>query len=171
MADADGSRWILAAMAGGALISALLAGRAAGEPQRFPAAHGPVRIDLPADRLPAPGAIRLWPGKALALVRSPAGGLAALNTRCPHLGCSLRWDRSRRRFVCPCHGAIFDQAGAALGGPAPAHLDRFGLRTRPRGGIQVNRAIHYAMVGRFPAPGDQYPASELLHIRNTKKSY
>jgi cytochrome b6-f complex iron-sulfur subunit len=40
-----------------------------------------------------------------------------INAACTHLGCLVRWEHSTRTFICPCHGAVFDQSGKVLRGP------------------------------------------------------
>ena len=62
------------------------------------------------------------------LARLADGGFLALSRRCTHLGCSIPWDEEKRRFVCPCHGSIFNLAGEVLTGPAPRPLDTFPVR-------------------------------------------
>ncbi|HEY9086310.1 MAG TPA: ubiquinol-cytochrome c reductase iron-sulfur subunit [Candidatus Tyrphobacter sp.] len=47
---------------------------------------------------------------------------------CPHLGCRYNWDSSSGRFLCPCHGSVFNFDGAHLAGPAPRGLDPLPLR-------------------------------------------
>jgi cytochrome b6-f complex iron-sulfur subunit len=36
---------------------------------------------------------------------------------CTHLGCLVSWDQNKHVFICPCHGAIFDDAGGVVSGP------------------------------------------------------
>ncbi len=38
--------------------------------------------------------------------------------RCPHLGCSLRWNRQEHTWDCPCHGSRFEGDGGLINGPA-----------------------------------------------------
>ena len=49
----------------------------------------------------------------------------AISTRCAHLGCPVRYFRDPGRFVCPCHGGIYDFQGKVDGGPPVRPLDRF----------------------------------------------
>ncbi len=46
-----------------------------------------------------------------------------LNAACTHLGCLVRWEHSSRSFICPCHGAIFDQGGKVVKGPTNQPLE------------------------------------------------
>ena len=57
----------------------------------------------------------------------------AVSTRCMHLGCPVRYVAASERFICPCHGGVYDFQGAVSGGPPVRPLDRF--YTRVRGGV------------------------------------
>jgi len=59
------------------------------------------------------------------LVRLEDGGFLAVYQRCTHLGCSVPWDQSAQRFVCPCHSSQFDMSGEVENPPAPRPLDLF----------------------------------------------
>jgi menaquinol-cytochrome c reductase iron-sulfur subunit len=48
-----------------------------------------------------------------------------LSTRCMHLGCPVRYTEAARRFICPCHGGVYDFEGKVNGGPPVRPLDRF----------------------------------------------
>jgi menaquinol-cytochrome c reductase iron-sulfur subunit len=66
------------------------------------------------------------------------GEFIAISTRCAHLGCPVRWVNAAQRFVCPCHGGVYDFEGKVAGGPPVRPLDRF--ETRVQGGqVQVGR--------------------------------
>jgi len=52
----------------------------------------------------------------------------AVSTRCAHLGCPVRYIQASERFVCPCHGGIYDFEGKVAGGPPVRPLDRFYTR-------------------------------------------
>jgi menaquinol-cytochrome c reductase iron-sulfur subunit len=49
----------------------------------------------------------------------------ALSTRCMHLGCPVRYVEAAERFICPCHGGVYDFTGQRTGGPPVRPLDRF----------------------------------------------
>jgi Rieske Fe-S protein len=54
----------------------------------------------------------------------------AVSTRCMHLGCPVRYVDAAKRFICPCHGGVYDFAGKVSGGPPVRPLDRFYTRIR-----------------------------------------
>jgi cytochrome b6-f complex iron-sulfur subunit len=45
-----------------------------------------------------------------------------INAVCTHLGCVVPWNSSANRFICPCHGSQYDNAGKVVRGPAPRSL-------------------------------------------------
>jgi menaquinol-cytochrome c reductase iron-sulfur subunit len=54
----------------------------------------------------------------------------AISTRCMHLGCPVRFVEAAARFICPCHGGVYDFEGKVDGGPPVRPLDRFYTRVR-----------------------------------------
>ena len=60
----------------------------------------------------------------------------AISTRCAHLGCPVRYIQASQRFVCPCHGGVYDFEGKVDGGPPVRPLDRFYTRVT-NGRVQV----------------------------------
>jgi Rieske Fe-S protein len=52
----------------------------------------------------------------------------AISTRCMHLGCPVRYTPAAERFICPCHGGVYDFEGKVDGGPPVRPLDRFYTR-------------------------------------------
>ncbi len=57
-----------------------------------------------------------------------AGETFALSSVCSHLGCLVDWSRSKKRFLCPCHGGSYDIEGRVLSGPPPLPLTRIPLK-------------------------------------------
>jgi Rieske Fe-S protein len=49
----------------------------------------------------------------------------ALSNRCMHLGCPVRYVEAAERFICPCHGGVYNFRGLVAGGPPVRPLDRF----------------------------------------------
>jgi Rieske Fe-S protein len=59
----------------------------------------------------------------------------ALSSRCMHLGCPVRYVQAAERFICPCHGGVYDFRGIVAGGPPVRPLDRFYTRLNPANGL------------------------------------
>jgi menaquinol-cytochrome c reductase iron-sulfur subunit len=64
------------------------------------------------------------------------GEFIAISTRCAHAGCPVRWVTAAQRFVCPCHGGVYDFEGKVTGGPPVRPLDRFDTRVK-NGQVQI----------------------------------
>lgn len=52
----------------------------------------------------------------------------AISTACMHLGCPIHFVAAAQRFICPCHGGVYDFVGKVAGGPPVRPLDRFYTR-------------------------------------------
>jgi menaquinol-cytochrome c reductase iron-sulfur subunit len=59
----------------------------------------------------------------------------ALSSRCMHLGCPVRFVGAASRFICPCHGGVYDFRGMVAGGPPVRPLDRFYTRLNSTSGL------------------------------------
>jgi Rieske Fe-S protein len=59
----------------------------------------------------------------------------ALSSRCMHLGCPVRYVAAAQRFICPCHGGVYDFRGLVAGGPPVRPLDRFYTRLNSANGL------------------------------------
>lgn len=59
----------------------------------------------------------------------------ALSSRCMHLGCPVRWVEAAARFICPCHGGVYNIRGMVVGGPPVRPLDRFYTRLNTSTGL------------------------------------
>ena len=99
-------------------------------------------------------------GKSLAYVRSRNPSIdtekadrynqfIALSSRCMHLGCPVRFTPAAARFICPCHGGVYDFRGLVAGGPPVRPLDRFYTRLNSATGLveigprySVNSELH-----------------------------
>jgi Rieske Fe-S protein len=90
----------------------------------------------------------------------PGGGeFIAISTRCMHLGCPVRYVEASERFICPCHGGVYDFTGQVSGGPPVRPLDRF--YTRVRDG-QVELGPRYSVNSEFKRfPSYRDPAQAL----------
>ncbi len=77
----------------------------------------------------------------------PGGGeFIAISSRCMHLGCPVRWVEAADRFICPCHGGVYDFTGKRVGGPPVRPLDHF--YTRVTNG-QVELGPRYSVNSEF----------------------
>jgi menaquinol-cytochrome c reductase iron-sulfur subunit len=61
--------------------------------------------------------------------------MIAISSRCVHVGCPVRYSEAAERFICPCHGGVYDFTGQRTSGPPVRPLDRFS--TQIRNGNQV----------------------------------
>ena len=83
----------------------------------------------------------------------------AMSTRCMHLGCPVRYVDAAKRFICPCHGGVYDFRGKVSGGPPVRPLDRF--YTRIRNG-QLEIGPRYSVNGEFKRfPSYRDPGEDL----------
>ena len=61
--------------------------------------------------------------KAIYVTKDAAGQLRVLTSICPHLGCTVPWNKEKNQFVCPCHGATFAADGTRVSGPSLRGMD------------------------------------------------
>jgi cytochrome b6-f complex iron-sulfur subunit len=66
-------------------------------------------------------------GKAVIVVRNRKG-FEAYSAICTHLGCLVKWDETKKEFLCPCHAGIFDAQGRVVSGPPPAPLPPYDVK-------------------------------------------
>jgi Rieske Fe-S protein len=61
--------------------------------------------------------------------------IIAISSRCMHVGCPVRWTSAAERFICPCHGGVYNVRGVVTGGPPVRPLDRFYTRINSSTGL------------------------------------
>jgi cytochrome b6-f complex iron-sulfur subunit len=66
------------------------------------------------------------------------GELHALDAKCTHEGCTVRYVSGESLIWCACHNARFDLQGRVLGGPPPRPLSRHGVQRNADGAIVVS---------------------------------
>jgi menaquinol-cytochrome c reductase iron-sulfur subunit len=61
--------------------------------------------------------------KAVYVTKDSQGQLRVLTSICPHLGCTVPWNKEKKEFVCPCHGGTFAPDGSRVSGPSLRGMD------------------------------------------------
>ncbi len=61
--------------------------------------------------------------KAVYVTKDAQGKLQVLTSVCPHLGCTVPWNKEKHQFICPCHGATFTSDGTRVSGPSQRGMD------------------------------------------------
>jgi menaquinol-cytochrome c reductase iron-sulfur subunit len=61
--------------------------------------------------------------KAVYITKDSQGQLRVLTSICPHLGCTVPWNKEKGEFICPCHGATFTADGTRVSGPSLRGMD------------------------------------------------
>lgn len=61
--------------------------------------------------------------KAVYITKDQQGKLLVLTSVCPHLGCTVPWNKDKKQFVCPCHGGTFMADGTRVSGPSLRGMD------------------------------------------------
>jgi Rieske Fe-S protein len=80
-------------------------------------------------------------GRSRVLVlEDSAGELHALDAKCTHEGCTVRYQPDNAIIWCACHNGRFDLRGRVLAGPPPRPLARHAVQRDPEGGITVSVA-------------------------------
>jgi Rieske Fe-S protein len=73
---------------------------------------------------PGESSVRREGERTIARYRDRNGDLHAVDARCTHLGCLVRWNDEDVSWDCPCHGSRFTISGDVLEGPAHTPLER-----------------------------------------------
>lgn len=75
------------------------------------------------DILSGHGGIIEYDGKKVGVYKDIHGKCYMVSTKCPHLGCELKWNPDELSWDCPCHGSRFDYKGRWLDSPAQRGLN------------------------------------------------
>lgn len=60
----------------------------------------------------------------------------AISLTCTHQGCTVQ-KQTDGKFLCPCHGALYDSEGQVISGPAKRNLSRFQIAQRQENEVQL----------------------------------
>ena len=75
--------------------------------------------------------------KRVLVLEDSEGELHALDARCTHEGCTVRYSPGESLIVCACHNGRFDLTGRVLSGPPPRPLPRHFVQRDADGSIVV----------------------------------
>ena len=67
---------------------------------------------------------------------STAQSSEAISLTCTHQGCTVQ-KQADGKFLCPCHGALYDRQGKVIRGPAPRDLPRFKITQRREDAVNL----------------------------------
>jgi cytochrome b6-f complex iron-sulfur subunit len=83
--------------------------------------------------------------KTVAVLRDPNNSerLIAVNPKCTHQGCDVKWAAGQKRYECPCHGSTFGAEGEVLNGPATKPLAAYSAKI-------VNTQVLVKIVAKSP---------------------
>ena len=84
----------------------------------------------------------------------------ALSDRCMHLGCPVRYVSAAQRFICPCHGGVYDFRGFVAGGPPVRPLDRFYTRLNNDTGL-IEIGPRYSVNSELQRFNPRFPGEPL----------
>lgn len=65
--------------------------------------------------------------KEVAVSRNPdrPQKLIAVNPKCTHQGCDVKWIAQEKKYTCPCHSSNFEANGEVINGPATKPLTAY----------------------------------------------
>lgn len=79
-------------------------------------------LKIPRDKLEAiernQAGIIKHDGEKYGVYRDEKDNYYYVTTKCPHMGCSLEWNKNELTWDCPCHGSRFDYHGKLISNPA-----------------------------------------------------
>jgi len=75
--------------------------------------------------------------KRLIVFEDPAGEVRALDAKCTHEGCTVRYVPGEALIWCACHNGRYDLKGQVLSGPPPRPLAQHAVHREPDGTIVV----------------------------------
>jgi menaquinol-cytochrome c reductase iron-sulfur subunit len=79
--------------------------------------------------------------KIVYITKDQRNQLSVLTSICPHLGCTVPWNKEKKQFICPCHGGTFSADGSRVSGPSQRGMDT--LETYVEGGQLLVRFQYF----------------------------
>jgi cytochrome b6-f complex iron-sulfur subunit len=85
------------------------------------------------------GSPTFLPDEKIFVFRDKEKGFAVASAVCTHLGCTVQYYNTDRRFHCPCHGSVFAADGKVVHGPAPRPLEWVEVTLARDGQLRVDK--------------------------------
>lgn len=76
-------------------------------------------------------------GKRVLVFQNAAQQLLAVDAKCTHEGCTVKYLASESVIWCACHNARFDLDGRVLSGPPPRPLPKYAVERQEDGGVLI----------------------------------
>lgn len=73
-------------------------------------------------------------------LRREEANVICIDPACTHLGCRVKYQSEQHRFICPCHGGVFDDSGVNKSGPPPKPLEQYPVKLE-NGKIWISREV------------------------------
>lgn len=70
-------------------------------------------------------------------LRKDGDTITCFNARCPHLGCTVKFDDGTKTYACPCHASAFSLDGERTNSIPPRNLDALECRVDADGMVCV----------------------------------
>lgn len=83
----------------------------------------PPVAEVPLASLPEGERVRAMMGETPIEVVRTGDEVSAHSLWCTHLGCEVKWNGEKNRYLCPCHEGEYDTRGFPVAGPPPRRLD------------------------------------------------
>jgi Rieske Fe-S protein len=61
----------------------------------------------------------------LIIKKDSQDNITAFDASCTHAGCPVQWTELEQKFLCKCHGGIFDSNGNPIAGPPTKPLKKY----------------------------------------------
>ena len=85
------------------------------------------KIDLSSAQYQSLNTVGNYIYKNNVIVVNTTQGFIALSKICTHQGCTVAYNRNANDLQCPCHGAVYNDSGKVMGGPAPTPLKKYSV--------------------------------------------
>lgn len=70
-------------------------------------------------------------------LRKQEGRVTCFNSRCPHLGCTVKFEPDQQHFACPCHASAFSLDGVRTNNIPPRNMDELECKVDDAGMVWV----------------------------------